>query len=201
MDPKTVGGFIAAIRKEKGITQKSLAEELYLSEKTVSKWENGRGLPDVSLLLPLCRALEVDLNELVVGHRIAPTAYRQNAEENLVRHLNKVAPRTKYVITTVAALITILLTLLLILFAGFTAIPDWQRAFLVVAGLGFLITIISLILIIAGETEIYECRHCGCRFVPSMRAYIFAPHTLRTRHLRCPSCHRRGWHRFSINKK
>lgn len=67
MDQIKTGRFIAAERKRQGRTQRQLAEALGISDKTVSKWECGNGFPEVSLLLPLCQALEVSVNELLTG--------------------------------------------------------------------------------------------------------------------------------------
>ena len=67
MDQKKIGAFIAQCRKEKSLTQMQLAEQLEISGQAVSKWENGRGMPDVSLLQPLCDVLGISLNELFQG--------------------------------------------------------------------------------------------------------------------------------------
>ena len=64
MDQKRIGAFIAQCRKEKNLTQMQLAETLGITNQAVSKWENGRGMPDVSLLQPLCDVLGISLNEL-----------------------------------------------------------------------------------------------------------------------------------------
>ena len=62
MDQIRIGKFIAVQRKQKGYTQKKLAELLGISDKTVSKWECGKGFPEVSLLLPLCKELVISVN-------------------------------------------------------------------------------------------------------------------------------------------
>ena len=69
MDQKKIGAFIAQCRKEKSLTQIQLAELLDITNQAVSKWENGRGMPDVSLLQPLCDALGISLNELFSGEQ------------------------------------------------------------------------------------------------------------------------------------
>ncbi len=70
MDQKKIGAFIAQCRKEKNLTQMQLAERLEITNQAVSKWENGRGMPDVSLLQPLCNVLGISLNELFSGEHI-----------------------------------------------------------------------------------------------------------------------------------
>lgn len=67
MDQLKIGRFIAAERKRQGLTQRQLAEQLSISDKTISKWECGKGLPEVSLMLPLCKALQIGVNDLPFG--------------------------------------------------------------------------------------------------------------------------------------
>lgn len=69
MDSQKVGAFIAQLRKEKGLTQSSLAEQLSLSNRTVSKWENGDGYPDITILPDLATLLGVSVDELLKGER------------------------------------------------------------------------------------------------------------------------------------
>ena len=57
MDQIKIGRFVAETRRAKGLTQRQLADQLSISDKTISKWETGKGLPDISLMLPLCRLL------------------------------------------------------------------------------------------------------------------------------------------------
>ena len=84
MDQLKSGRFLAACRKEKDLTQRQLAEILHVSDKTVSKWETGKGLPEAQLMLPLCEALGISVNELLSGERLTETEYQRKAEENMV---------------------------------------------------------------------------------------------------------------------
>ena len=84
MDQIKIGRFIAELRKEKNLTQRQLADSMNLSDKTISKWECGKGLPEVSLMLPLCEILEITVNELLCGERIEKEVYEEKAEETLV---------------------------------------------------------------------------------------------------------------------
>ena len=72
MDHQKIGCFIAALRREKGWTQRELATRLGVTDKAVSRWETGKGLPDISLLRPLSEALGVSVNELLSGEAIKP---------------------------------------------------------------------------------------------------------------------------------
>ncbi|MCM1257866.1 MAG: helix-turn-helix domain-containing protein [Roseburia sp.] len=79
-----IGQFIAESRKNLNLTQKQLAEEIGVTDKTISKWETGNRLPDAALLMDLCRILQVDVNELLKGERVNPENYDQNAKDTLV---------------------------------------------------------------------------------------------------------------------
>ncbi|MBR1855215.1 MAG: helix-turn-helix domain-containing protein [Lachnospiraceae bacterium] len=84
MDQKKIGQFIGQRRKEREMTQKQLADEIGVSDKTVSKWETGNGLPDITLLNVLCQALEINVNELLSGEKLPPETYSEKAEENIM---------------------------------------------------------------------------------------------------------------------
>lgn len=70
MDQIKIGKFIAECRKDCNMTQSQMAEKLGVSNKSVSRWETGRNMPDVSLFIPLCELLGITVNELIIGERI-----------------------------------------------------------------------------------------------------------------------------------
>ena len=70
IDRQKFGAFVAALRREKGLTQKELAARLYISDKAVSKWETGVSIPDVALLVPLSEELDISVMELLKCQRI-----------------------------------------------------------------------------------------------------------------------------------
>lgn len=84
MDQIKIGKFIASCRKEKNMTQRQLADILEISDKTISKWECGKGLPEVQLMMPLCNLLGINVNELLSGEKISADEYQRKAEENMM---------------------------------------------------------------------------------------------------------------------
>ncbi len=84
MDQAKVGKFISQCRKEKGMTQAQLAERFGVSNVAVSKWENGKSLPDASIMVELCDLLGITVNELLSGEKIKVEDYKEKAEKNLV---------------------------------------------------------------------------------------------------------------------
>ena len=84
MNQEKVGNFIAQCRKEKKLTQTQLAEKLNISNKTISKWETGRGMPDSSIMLELSEYLEITVNELLSGEHLQKEDYESKVNENII---------------------------------------------------------------------------------------------------------------------
>lgn len=84
MNNEKTGQLIRSIRTEKGITQKQLADQLHISSAAVSKWENGHGFPDVSLLEPLAAALDITVTELVSGCRAAELHCKEDPAKDIL---------------------------------------------------------------------------------------------------------------------
>jgi len=84
MNQEKIGKFILELRKQKGMTQKELAEKVGVSDKTISKWECGNSIPDISYLESLCNSLDISVNELLSGERLSEESYSEKAEENIM---------------------------------------------------------------------------------------------------------------------
>lgn len=87
MDQIKIGKFIASLRKEKGFTQEQLGEKLGVTNKTISRWENGNYMPDVEMLSLLSEEFGVTINELISGERIGTEEFKKAADDNLVTAL------------------------------------------------------------------------------------------------------------------
>ena len=83
MEQVKIGKFITECRKNKNMTQAQLAEKLNITDRAVSKWETGKGMPDSSIMLELCNELGITVNELLSGEVIEMNNYGKKAEENL----------------------------------------------------------------------------------------------------------------------
>jgi len=88
MDQEKIGKFIAECRKAKKITQSELAEQLGVTDRSVSNWENGKNMPDLSLFKPLCTILDITINELLSGEKLSKQEYQEKLEENIVNTIN-----------------------------------------------------------------------------------------------------------------
>lgn len=88
MDAKVTGCFIAQLRKELGLTQKELAEKLEVTDKAISRWETGKGLPDTSLLKPLAEILGVSVGELLSGKRLDDSQIKSQTDHIILESLS-----------------------------------------------------------------------------------------------------------------
>ncbi|MCI7068048.1 MAG: helix-turn-helix transcriptional regulator [Butyrivibrio crossotus] len=194
MDQIKIGGFIAEERKRKGYTQKILSEKLGISDKTISKWERGNGFPEVSLLIPLCSELDITVNELLSGERVSEEQYRKKAEENMVNLVKEAQENKKKIILSVmVGILTILAAVPLFMVAGMFDIRTGVRITFIVIGIVVMIIGIAVACIMDREAGAFECPECHERFIPDMKSYIMAAHTLTKRKLICPKC---GAHRY-----
>ena len=194
MDQVKIGKFISQMRKEKGLTQKQLGEELLISDKTVSKWETGKGMPEVSLMLPLCEKLGINVNELLTGERIPDEDYKKKAEENIMNIMREKEESIRKIIVSVIAGVTgILAGCTLILVSGVFNMETWQRGLLLAIGIIVMIGGIAVAAIEDMTAGTYECKNCGTRFVPSAASYLFGVHTITRRKLTCPKCGKRTY--------
>ena len=88
MDIIKIGKFIAENRKKKGMTQEQLAEKLGVTSKTISRWENGNYMPDISLLKPISKELDISLNDLLSGEKVNNEQYQEKLEENILNTID-----------------------------------------------------------------------------------------------------------------
>ena len=88
MNQERIGKFIAECRKQKKFTQSEVAEKLGVTDRSVSNWENGKNMPDLSLLKPLCEILDISINELLSGERLGEEEYQERFEENIVNTID-----------------------------------------------------------------------------------------------------------------
>ena len=88
MDMQKISAFLAELRKERKLTQEDLGEKIGVTNKTVSRWENGNYLPPVEILQLLSNFYNISINEILSGKRLNDAQYKENAEKNIVTALN-----------------------------------------------------------------------------------------------------------------
>lgn len=119
MNQERIGKFIATLRKEKKLTQLELATKIGVTDRAISKWENGRGMPDLSLLVPLCNELDISINELLSGERLSKKEYQKELEENIINMIKYSDDKIKKGKRIVKVILSIIVFLILSLFIIF----------------------------------------------------------------------------------
>ena len=203
MDPVKIGKFIAACRKKENLTQAQLSEMLGITNRSVSKWETGKALPDSSLMLELCQILKITVNDLLSGEVVTMESYNKELENNLLELIQQKEQSDKRLL---AAEVFIGITATAVLFALVFLAAFAEMA----AGLRITLTVLGFVLFLAGcfyalrieqVAGYYACKECGHRYVPTYKAVNMAPHMGRTRYMRCPECGKKSWQKKVISKK
>ena len=136
MNQIKIGKFIAECRKNKKFTQAQLAEKLNITDRAISKWETGNGMPDSSIMLELCKELGINVNELLSGEMIKMEDYDKKAEENLIEmkkqkeEADKRMLKLEYVIGYLSSIIF----MVLIFVVSFIEMQTWIRIALIIFG-------------------------------------------------------------------
>ena len=203
MDQIKIGKFIAECRKKERLTQMQLAEKLGITDRAVSKWETGRAMPDSAIMLELCAALKISVNDLLCGEVITMDHYNEELEKNLLEMIKQKEQADKRLLSLeVFVGITATVTLFTLIFiAVFIQMADWLRFTLI--GLGFVIFLAGCFCALRIEqvAGYYECKECGHRYVPTFKAVNMAMHMGRKRYMRCPKCHKKSWQKKVLSKE
>ena len=202
MDQIKIGKFIAECRKKNNLTQMQLAEKLNITDRAISKWENGKGMPDSGIMLDLCNELKISVNELLSGEVIKMDVYNEKLEQNLIDMVKQKEESDKKMLRLeiVVGYISSITFLVLIFVASFVEMQNWIRILLIAFGLmTFAVGVYNCIRIeqIAGY---YECQKCHHKYIPTYSSVLWAMHMNRTRYMKCPKCNQRSWQRKVISK-
>lgn len=202
MDQLKIGAFIAERRKMKSLTQAQLAEKLNITDRAVSKWENGRSLPDASIMLELCEILDISVNDLLVGEVVMVDKYNKELENRLLEIIKekKLTDRRLLKLEVVIGVLSTIICIAFILFASYVPLLDWQRILIIFSGLILALVGFFCAARIEQVAGYYECRHCNHKYVPTYNAVNFAPHMGRIRYMKCPECHKKSWQRKVVSK-
>ena len=202
MNQIKIGKFIAECRKNKKFTQAQLAEKLNITDRAISKWETGNGMPDSSIMLELCKELGINVNELLSGEMIKMEDYDKKAEENLIEmkkqkeEADKRMLKLEYVIGYLSSIIF----MVLIFVVSFIEMQTWIRiAFIIFGSITFIVGMHHC-LKIEQTAGYYECGKCHHKYVPTYSSVFLSMHFGRTRFMKCPKCGKNSWNKKVISK-
>ena len=202
MDQIKIGKFIAECRKKQNLTQSQLADKLGITDRAVSKWENGRAMPDSSLMLDLCSILNISVNELLSGEVIDMENSNKKNEQLLLDMAKEVESKNKIIWTSMWVIMGVSM---IALFAGI-----FLAAFLIPEGPWQLVTILLICVVflipcfyalkLEVSVGVYKCKNCGHEIVPTYKQALNAMHRGTTRYLKCPKCNKRTWCKKVLKK-
>ncbi len=202
MDQIKIGKFIAECRKKNKLTQMQLAEKLNITDRAISKWENGKGMPDSSIMLDLCNELKISVNELLSGEIIKMEDYKKQAEENLLKMEKEREEKDRQLLNleVVIGYFSSITFLILIFVASFVEMPSWLRLVLIVFGSIVFAVGVGKAIKIEQTAGYYECDKCHYKYVPEYSSVFWAMHMGRTRYMKCPKCNEKSWQKKVISK-
>lgn len=202
MEQIKIGKFIADCRKQKGLTQAELAEKLNITDRAISKWETGRGMPDSSIMLDLCEIFNISVNELLSGEKIETNNYNFKAEENLFEIAKKEEQQNEkllfcenviYIMATVTFIILIFVLSFVVENLAVKIILFILASIILFAGVSFALKIET-------ETGYYECGKCHNKYIPTYLQVYFAIHFKKNRYMKCPKCGEKSWNKKILIK-
>lgn len=202
MNQIKIGEFISSQRKLKNLTQMALAEKLNITDRAVSKWERGKSLPDAALMIPLCKILDITVNELLCGEKNNAENESNNDEQILLDFAKELEQKNKTIwtsmwvimIVSIAAMFSGIILTKSLLSEGFL-----QNIILIGITVLFLMPCFYA-LKLEVSVGAYKCKNCGQEIEPTYSQALWAMHMGTTRYLKCPNCGKRSWCKKILKK-
>ena len=195
MDQIKIGEFIASKRKEVNLTQAELAEKLGITDRAISKWENGVCMPDAGTIPELCKILKISVNDLFSGEVVDMKDLEKHAEENLLslkkseEEMNKKLFFAVNIIGFGSTIFFVAYTILLM----FIVEEESKYILLFIPGVILYLLCMFAALALDAAAGYQECRNCHHKFKPTFKTIFFAQHMGYTRRLKCPKCGKKTW--------
>ncbi len=197
MDQIKIGKFIQEKRKEKELTQSELAEKLCVTDRAISKWENGICIPDASNIMELCKILNITINDLYSGEVVDMKDNEKLLENNLLEMAKIKEEKDKQLLDleVVIGFISTITFLVLVFIASYIEMDSWLRIILIVVGSVVFAYGVSNALRIEQTAGYYECANCHHKYIPTYNSVFFAMHKGRSRKMKCPKCNEKTWNK------
>lgn len=152
-------------------------------------------------MLPLCEILQITVNDLLSGEKVAAGEYQKKAEENMMDLIRENAENKEHMaLSIICGVITVIAVCALVMLASYLELPVAVRILLLVSAVLTAIAGIGAAVRLEVKAGYYECPHCGALFVPTMIDYVKGYHTLTRRRLTCPVCGKTSMCRHRITR-
>ena len=206
MDQIKIGNFIRQKRKEKNITQNELSSKLNITNRAISKWENGICMPDSGIIPELCKILDITINDLFSGEVVDREDYNNKAEEYLLEIYRKKEEGDKRLLKleVIVGIVFITYCMFILLTMSFLVEKNiiTVNIFLLVTipSLVYILVMGSVLLKIEQTAGYYECSKCNHKYIPTYKSVFAAMHVNRTRYMKCPKCNKRSWNKKVLSR-
>ena len=201
MDQIKIGNFIRERRIVKRLTQTELAEKLGVTDRAVSKWENGISLPDASNIELLCKELNITINDLFNAKIVKKDNEIKTFESNIIELTKSIEESNKkiFLLATIY-LITSIIAFIFLIIAANQMEYGVLRIILVIASIIVLGPSIYFAIRIDWRVGYYECQKCHHKYIPTFLESSLSMHLGRTKYLKCPKCGKRSWSKKVLTK-
>jgi len=200
MDQIKIGNFIKQKRKEKNITQNELSEKLNITNRAISKWENGICMPDSGIIPKLCEILNITINDLFSGEAVDMKNSEKQLEKNLLDMIKQKEENDRKLLRMEILMGTLCVLPMVISIAIVLIIPleEWVEGVIIGTSLIPLLIATPFALRIEQTAGYYECKKCHHRYIPTYKSVFVAMHVNRTRYMKCPKCKKYSWNRKTL---
>ncbi len=197
MDTEKIGKFIAECRKKKQLTQEQLATKLNVTDRAVSKWERGLSIPDASIMLELSNILDITVNELLTGEKIAKKDIEKISEELILEFAKEKEAAAKKVIFIEQLVARNFILFIIALSLACSSFIENEESLIIVCGIIVFFTFLISMTILKLESDFgyYECKICNHKHKPNYKTVLLATHIGTKRKIKCPNCHKKTWHK------
>ena len=206
MNQVEIGRYIRKKRKENKLTQSELAEKLNITDRAISKWENGICMPDSSLIPKLCELLKISINDLFSGEDIDKKDNEKKLEKNLLEmykqkeEFDKGLLKTEYLFMALALIFLFYIITACGLLVKYNKIEENLTLFIIIPSIIYFIFMGLFAIKIEQVAGYYLCRKCNHKYVPTYSSVHFSMHIGRTRYMKCPKCRKYSWNKKIISK-
>ena len=200
MNQEKIGRFISEKRREKHLTQSELAERLGITDRAISKWENGVCLPDAGTMPELCEILDITINDLFSGEKVDTKKNEKKLEQNLLEMTKMKEEKDKQLLNLEIIIGIVLVTFFLgvIIIALLINMPEWIKLTIIIPDIIIFLIATFFMVSIEQKAGYYECDICHHKYVPTYKSVLFAQHIGRTRKMKCPKCGKKSWQKKVI---
>ena len=207
MNQEKIGKFINSKRKEIRLTQAELAEKLNVTNRSVSKWENGICMPDSSIIPELCDILNITINDLFSGEVVDKKNNEKILESNLLNvfkdkeEFDKALLKVESIIVFVSLIFVFFILGFFALLVESGKIDENLSLIFVIPTIIYIVFIGLFALKIEQVAGYYLCNKCKHKHIPSYINVNLAMHIGRTRFLKCPKCGKYSWNKKIVSKE